>query len=146
MRRAIGAVLFNAMNFPERAQSRILGENMGPLNEKLTNAVLEAGFRLPDSSYDAQAVDNARAVLANPYSVSHRETIKALSRLVAERARATTVTDEMVEVAWRTYEKVPANTFVMGHWIGKARKRMQAALEAALKPTDHTVWPQEEEK
>jgi hypothetical protein len=59
MRRAIGAVLFDAMNFPETVQARILGQNMGPLNEKLTNAALEAGFRLPDPAHDAQVAAEA---------------------------------------------------------------------------------------
>lgn len=42
--RAIGAVLFNVSNFPERAQSRLLGQNMRPLTEKLVDAVLAVGF------------------------------------------------------------------------------------------------------
>lgn len=44
--RAIGAVLFNVSNFPEKAQVRLLGQDMAPLNDKLTDAVLSAGFRL----------------------------------------------------------------------------------------------------
>jgi hypothetical protein len=40
-------------------------------------------------------------------------------------------TDAEVEAAWRTYEKIPPETFVMGPWIGKARDRMRAALTAA---------------
>jgi hypothetical protein len=44
LRRTVGAVLFNVMNFPEPVQARLLGQNMGPLNEKLTNAILDAGF------------------------------------------------------------------------------------------------------
>lgn len=43
--RAIGAVLFNASNFPAAVQSRILGQNMRPLTEKLVDAVQAAGFR-----------------------------------------------------------------------------------------------------
>lgn len=42
--RAIGAVLFNVSNFPERAQARLLGQNMRPLTEKLVDAVKAAGF------------------------------------------------------------------------------------------------------
>jgi hypothetical protein len=42
--RAIGEVLFNVSNFPPAAQSRLLGQNMRPLNEKLADAVLAAGF------------------------------------------------------------------------------------------------------
>lgn len=43
--RAIGGVLFNVSNFPERAQSRLLGQNMRPLTEKLVDAVQAAGFQ-----------------------------------------------------------------------------------------------------
>lgn len=43
--RAIGAVLFNVSNFPERAQTRLMGANMRPLTEKLIDAVQAAGFR-----------------------------------------------------------------------------------------------------
>lgn len=39
--------------------------------------------------------------------------------------------DAQVEIAWRTYEKIPPETFVMGPAIGKARERMRAALRAA---------------
>lgn len=40
--RAIGQVLFNVRNFPEQAQSRLLGRDMGPLREALVDAILEA--------------------------------------------------------------------------------------------------------
>jgi hypothetical protein len=59
--RAIGAVLFNASNFPERVQSRLLGQNMRPLNEKLADAVLAAGFRRPSPPTDEQIDAATRA-------------------------------------------------------------------------------------
>lgn len=37
--RAIGGVLFNVSNFPEKAQSRLWGQDMKPLNDKLTSAL-----------------------------------------------------------------------------------------------------------
>lgn len=40
--RAVAGVLFNVLNFPERAQVRLLGQDMGPLNDKITGAVLDA--------------------------------------------------------------------------------------------------------
>lgn len=40
LRVSIGAVLFNARNFPEPVQARLLGQDMAPLNAKLTGAVL----------------------------------------------------------------------------------------------------------
>jgi hypothetical protein len=42
--RAIGAVLFNVSNFPEKAQVRLLGQDMGPLRAKLVEAVLSSEF------------------------------------------------------------------------------------------------------
>lgn len=41
---AIGSVLFNAMNYPEAVQARILGQDTRPLNDKLTD-VLEPVIR-----------------------------------------------------------------------------------------------------
>lgn len=38
---AVGSVLFNAINYPERIQSRVLGGNMAPLRNKVVAAVVE---------------------------------------------------------------------------------------------------------
>lgn len=54
LRIAVGRVLFNASNFPERVQARLLGQDMAPLNEKLTVAVLAAGFRRQGPIDDAE--------------------------------------------------------------------------------------------
>lgn len=40
--RAIGEVLFNVGNFPERVQSRLLGQDMWPLRQRLVLAVKDA--------------------------------------------------------------------------------------------------------
>ena len=58
--RAIGAVLFNVRNFPEKAQVRLLGQDMAPLNEKLTDAVLAAGFRITTPAAEMVAEMHAR--------------------------------------------------------------------------------------
>lgn len=42
LRVAVGGVLFNAMNYPEPVQSRILGQDTRPLTEKVVDAVLSA--------------------------------------------------------------------------------------------------------
>lgn len=42
---AIGEVLFNVNNYPEPAQSRLLGSDFSKLKNKLIAAVLAAGFR-----------------------------------------------------------------------------------------------------
>ena len=39
---AVGGVLFNAMNYPEPVQARILGQDTRPLTEKVVNAILAA--------------------------------------------------------------------------------------------------------
>lgn len=39
---AIGGVLFNVRNFPDRAQAHLLGQNMLPLRTKVLDAVLAA--------------------------------------------------------------------------------------------------------
>lgn len=41
---AIGEVLFYVSNFPETAQTRLLGQDMSPLRDKLVDAVWQAGF------------------------------------------------------------------------------------------------------
>lgn len=57
LRIAIGAVLFNTSNYPERAQRYLLGTDTGPLNAKLTDAVQAAGFRLlPGAPSDTEAL------------------------------------------------------------------------------------------
>lgn len=54
LRIAVGRVLFNASNFPEKVQTRLLGQDMAPLNAKLLDAVLDAGFRLQIPVSDAE--------------------------------------------------------------------------------------------
>lgn len=39
---AVGGVLFNVSNFPQEAQTRLLGRDMAPLRDKITDAVLDA--------------------------------------------------------------------------------------------------------
>ena len=53
-------MLFNASNFPEKVQTRLLGQDMAPLNAKLLDAVLDAGFRLQIPVSDAEAAREAR--------------------------------------------------------------------------------------
>lgn len=40
--RAAGAVLWNVSNYPERTQAAMLGQDTGPLRDKVTDAVLAA--------------------------------------------------------------------------------------------------------
>lgn len=45
LRGAVGGVLCNAKNFPEKAAVRILGQDMGPLIDRTADAILAAGYR-----------------------------------------------------------------------------------------------------
>lgn len=65
---AVGSVLFNAMNFPERVQARLLGQDMKPLNEKLTDAILAAGFRRQGEVTDREIDAAARAYAGDELS------------------------------------------------------------------------------
>lgn len=40
LRLAVGAVLFNASNYPQAVQARLLGQDTRPLTEKVVDAVL----------------------------------------------------------------------------------------------------------
>lgn len=42
VRDAVGGVLLNVSNFPREAQTRLLGRDMAPLRDKITDAVLDA--------------------------------------------------------------------------------------------------------
>lgn len=42
LRGALANVLCNASNFPDKAQSRILGQDLGPLIDKTTDVILES--------------------------------------------------------------------------------------------------------
>lgn len=42
VRAAVGSVLWNASNYPERVQARMLGQDTAPLRDKVTDAVLAA--------------------------------------------------------------------------------------------------------
>jgi len=49
LRGALGDVLCNAMNFPEKVQSRILGQDMRPLMDATTGAILARFHVTPKS-------------------------------------------------------------------------------------------------
>lgn len=44
LRNAIGVVLFNAMNYPEPVQARILGQDTAPLRDKITRSILASNW------------------------------------------------------------------------------------------------------
>ena len=71
LRGALTNVLSNASNYPEKAQSRILGQDVGPLTDRATDAALSALSDLPgdasdghhtfDELYDYRMLYNAHA-------------------------------------------------------------------------------------
>ncbi|MDL5351138.1 hypothetical protein [Microbacterium sp. zg-YB36] len=68
LRTAIGAVLVNAFNFPERVQARLLGQDMAPLIDKVTAAVRAAGFeKAPEPEWEYTVRHNGPLGLSTPY-------------------------------------------------------------------------------
>lgn len=106
VRRAVGGVLFNASNFPERVQTRLLGQDMGPLNEKITDAVIEAIARssetltiprphvpygpigVPEHEADADYLDHAASNLEGRYEVGGSNVRATVVRLLRHTAAA----------------------------------------------------------
>ncbi|GAB3125841.1 hypothetical protein [Glaciibacter psychrotolerans] len=66
--RAIGGVLFNVSNFPKPAQARLLGQDMKPLKDKFTDAILAAGFRKPaEPESEDQRIEAWEAIARHPF-------------------------------------------------------------------------------
>lgn len=61
MRRAVASVLWNAGNYPETVQARLLGQSVAPLVAKVTDALHAAGFRRPERQM--RQADFEKAVL-----------------------------------------------------------------------------------
>lgn len=92
---AIGAVLFNVRNFPDAVQSRLLGQDMGALRAKLTDAVAAvlsqptpSAESEPDRTFEdgydgghadgwAAALDVARGVAEDEGDMNYEETNRA---------------------------------------------------------------------
>lgn len=70
LRTAIGAVLFNASNFPEKVQTRLLGQDMAPLIDKVTAAVRAAGYRkAPEPQWEyaqSEVLDDGTVAFGSP--------------------------------------------------------------------------------
>lgn len=79
---------------------------------------------------NAQAVLLEMLPIGDQMSLALRDALRELAALKEPRPQGEP-SDAQVETAWRTYENIPPDTFVMGPSIGKARKRMRAALRAA---------------
>jgi hypothetical protein len=61
--RAIGPVVCNASNFPERVQARLLGQDMAPLRKRLTDAVLAALSSPPTDDSREALIDELTATV-----------------------------------------------------------------------------------
>lgn len=87
---AIGGVLFSVSNFPERVQSRLLGQNMAPLIDKLADAVLtvvqdEREVRADQREQDARIAEDSQFDGDDPrssdeaaYNTARREAAAAI--------------------------------------------------------------------
>lgn len=139
--RAVGAILFNVNNFPERAQRYLLGANMAPLNAKITDAVQAAGFRKVEAApSDTEAlIEEAERVYEG--AVEHDEVdyeVGLIQRLGLVLSRTSQpvqveVTDDMVERALNEYMKIHRSD----DGQISLRESMRAALSAALGGGDH---------
>ncbi len=159
---AVMTVLTNVMNFPEKVQARLLGQDMRPLGGRVIDAVLDAGFhRTPAPAPDVQAlIDEARAFIGGHYRADYPTTFSLLDRLAdaleASAVSTPQVTDEMVESGGRAlyenrvadidsdYERaqwpswVGLNAGDANEWRTAARVALEAALGVST-PQD-TEW------
>lgn len=53
LRGIVGHVLRNASNYPEKVSVRVLGQDMGPLIDRTTDAIVAAGFRYAPEDAEA---------------------------------------------------------------------------------------------
>ncbi|WP_449408022.1 hypothetical protein [Microbacterium maritypicum] len=74
VQRAVGGVLFNTSNFPAKVQTRLLGQDMSPLNDKLTTAIVNALAGMIRCDYCDGPLPSVR-------DRSHVPTVPALQRL-----------------------------------------------------------------
>lgn len=96
---AIGEVLFNARNFPERVQPYILGQDMAPLRKKLVAAVINAVLIPADT---AALITEARETQA---FIDEREALKYGS-VVGESNRLTERLADALESSSREVERL----------------------------------------
>lgn len=58
---AVMTVLTNVMNFPEKVQARLLGQDMRQLGDRVIDAVLDAGFHRTPAPAPADALREVKA-------------------------------------------------------------------------------------
>ena len=160
---AIGEVVRNVINFPEKVQARLLGQDMGPLRKKLTEAVVTAldsaggvSPTAPDEredlieqatwaliDYDTDVAD--RGVRDEHYR-ERRADVERIFPIIAGRSREATtepqpITDADVEVAamvlWQDYDSQYGGSDMV-QFLDLARAALEA-VEASRspKPTEH---------
>lgn len=112
VRRAVGSVLFNVSNFPEAAQSQLWGKNMGPLNEKVTDAVLAALTETPDWEYGTQARFEVSGEAYDAVEWGSREQAESVAR---DRNQDEVDEDGDVRLVYGIVKRFPA--VPAGPWI-----------------------------
>jgi hypothetical protein len=71
LRGALVNVLSNASNYPEKVQPRLLGQDMGPLIEKVADAIVAAGYVWQSpASTTAADVHKGKYPIDDPYRVA----------------------------------------------------------------------------
>jgi hypothetical protein len=139
---AIGEVVRNVINFPEKVQARLLGQDMGPLRKKLTEAVVTAlaaggvSPTAPDETDLAQALFRTlydAGVAFNSGDLIPRLTATVLAAGFRRSREATTepqpITDADVELAEKTTREF-ADSVEYVSFYDYRKARMRAALEA----------------
>lgn len=82
---AVMTVLTNVMNFPEKVQARLLGQDMRPLGDRVIDAVLDAGFHrtpapaLPQEMYAPEVFERMKALLQEAHGSPMRARRLAVS-------------------------------------------------------------------
>lgn len=88
LRRSIGAVLFDAMNYPEAVQARMLGQDYTPLLDKVVAAVIATDEEVPKPE---------------PLIVEHLRTLDALLGYMSARLSTSDYSDKFVQGYSKAY-------------------------------------------
>lgn len=115
---AVMTVLTNVMNFPEKVQARLLGQDMRPLGDRVIDAVLDAGFhRTPAPVSDVQAlIDEARAFIGGHYRADYPTTFSLLDRL-ADALEAALAVSTPQDTEWEYDAGYEADNGIEMRWF-----------------------------
>lgn len=101
-------------------------ENGEPFEAQVARYLHDRGHYVPE---DLRPHLDVQSAPSEPPSSENAYTGIPISEVI--RSEQGEPSDAQIETAWRTYEDIPPETFVMGPAIGKARERMRSALRSA---------------